>query len=407
MPCSGTTGRRKGVPASQAQLDAMCHSLIQAWAYAPSDRMLHVLPLNHVHGLVNALFAPLLSGATVEFMPFDPSAVWQRVLAGHTGQAPPLSLFTGVPTMYARLVSVLEDLRAGHGGTDQLRSADAVRAACASQFRVMMSGSAPLPARLATRWQAATGHTLLERYGMTEIGMALSNPLAPVDARAIGEVGVALPGVTWRIAPPTDPHHVLADGRGPALSTAPAAATSTAAAHHIHGGAAAPVDGELLVGGPTVFDGYRGNPQATAESFVVCAATGDRFFRTGDHVQLTPRGTLAILGRLSVDILKSKGYKLSALQIERAILDDTRIADVAVVGMPGEVDDVVTAIVVLAKAPASTEPLTLASLRHGVAHALPTYALPQALITVAAMPRNAMGKVNKKELIQRFQQNHK
>ncbi len=180
---SGTTGRPKGVVSAHRTLEAQITTLVEAWGWTADDRILNVLPLNHVHGIVNVLGCALWAGAVCEFLvPFEPQAVWNRMAAGG------LTLFMAVPTVYARMLADWERAE------ERLRArwSDAARG-----LRLMVSGSAALPAPLLGRWRAATGHVLLERYGMTETGMVLSNPL--VGERRPGSVGVPLPGVDVRL----------------------------------------------------------------------------------------------------------------------------------------------------------------------------------------------------------------
>src|SRR5687767_3110815 len=227
---SGTTGRPKGVVSTHQIIGAQISSLVSAWGWSPSDRLLLVLPLHHVHGIINGLGCALAIRATCEMLyPFEPSRVWQRLASGE------ITVFTAVPTIYHRLVAAWDA-----APPEQQRAwADGARG-----LRLMMSGSAALPVRLLERWQAITGHTLLERYGMTEIGMALSNPLA--GERRPGCVGVPLPGVDVR----------LVDDQGAEVPPGTA--------------------GELEVRGANVFLEYWRRPEETAQAF-----RGD-WFRTGD-----------------------------------------------------------------------------------------------------------------------------
>jgi malonyl-CoA/methylmalonyl-CoA synthetase len=216
----------------------------------------------------------------------------------------------------------------------------------------MVSGSAALPVPLFNRWEELSGHRLLERYGMTEIGMALSNPLR--GNRVPGTVGSPLPGVRVRLV--DEAGEECADG----------------------------TPGELRVSGPTLFREYHGRPEETAKSFA------DSWFLTGD-VAVRERGSFRILGRASMDILKSGGYKLSALEIEEALRLHPAIRDVAVVGLPDEEwgERVAAAIVV------EGVPPTLEALRAWARDRLASYKLPSRLVVVSDLPRNAMGKVTK------------
>jgi malonyl-CoA/methylmalonyl-CoA synthetase len=298
----------------------------------------NVLPLHHTHGLVNVTLCALANGACVE-MPegFDAEDCWRRLEEGG------LTVFMGVPTVYAKLAAawVVAD------PATRVRRSGACR-----RLRLMVSGSAALPVPLFSRWEELSGHRLLERYGMTEIGMALSNPLQ--GDRVPGAVGSPLPGVRVR----------LVDEEGNECSDG--------------------LPGELRVSGPTLFREYHGRPEETARSF----AGG--WFLTGD-VAVREREIFRILGRASMDILKSGGYKLSALEIEEALRLHPAIRDVAVVGLPDEEwgERVAAAIV------AEGEPPTLEALRAWARDRLAPYKIPSRLVVVDDLPRNAMGKVTK------------
>jgi malonyl-CoA/methylmalonyl-CoA synthetase len=333
---SGTTGRPKGVVTTHANVGAQVSSLVEAWGWRPSDRLLLVLPLHHVHGVINGLCSALAVHATCE-MPasFDATAVWDRLASGD------ITVFTAVPTIYHRLLTAWD---AADEATRR-RWSDGARG-----LRLMMSGSAALPVQTLERWREITGHTLLERYGMTEIGMALSNPLD--GQRRPGFVGQPLPGVEVRL-----------------------------------------VDGELEVRGPTVFKEYWQRPEETQAAF------HDGWFRTGD-VAVEENGSYRLLGRTSVDIIKTGGYKVSALEIEAVLRDHPAIAECAVVGVPDdEWGERVSAAVELR--PGALLPLN--ELQAWARDRLAPYKLPRALTPVATLPRNAMGKVVKPEVKTLFQ----
>jgi malonyl-CoA/methylmalonyl-CoA synthetase len=335
---SGTTSRPKGVVTTHRILDAQITALTEAWGWTAGDRVLHVLPLNHVHGIVNILGCAMWSGAVCEFLsPFAPDAVWNRIAAGR------LTLLMAVPTIYAKLLTAWDaapaDVRA--------RWSDAAR-----RLRLMVSGSAALPVSLLERWKLATGHVLLERYGMTEIGMAFSNPLE--GPRRPGCVGQPLPGVDVRL--------VDEDGAEVAAGTS----------------------GEIEVRGDAVFSEYWGRPDATRAAF------RDGWFRTGD-VAVLDAGSYRILGRQSVDIIKTGGYKVSALEIEEVLRQHPDVRECAVVGVPDEEwgERVAVAIVPRGAGPALDE------LREWAVPRLARYKLPTRVRLVDDLPRNAMGKVVK------------
>ena len=338
---SGTTSRPKGVVTTHAHIAAQVRSLVQAWEWQPSDRIPLFLPMHHIHGIVNVAGCALWVGATIEpFAKFDQPAILERV------KADAYSLFMAVPTIYVKLIQALEAAPA------------AERAAIVGGFqrmRLMVSGSAALPASVHEQWTALTGQRLLERYGMTEIGMAISNPLR--GERRPGAVGQALPGVEVRLK---------------AESGAVITAEDT--------------PGEIQVRGPNVFAEYWGKPAATAESF-----DADGWYRTGDMAVLES-GYYRIMGRLSVDIIKSGGYKLSALEIEAALLGHPDIAECAVLGLP---DDTWGEAVSAAVVTRNGADLALPALREWCKSRLSAYKIPQRLVVVKELPRNAMGKVTK------------
>ena len=350
---SGTTSRPKGVVLSHANLQAQIESLIEAWEWTSSDRILHVLPLHHTHGIVNALLCPLWAGAVCEMKEgFEPEPVWERFSSGE------ITLFMAVPTVYSRLIADWE----GSAPPSRQRKA----AACTG-LRLMISGSAALPASAFESWRRISGHDLLERYGMTEIGMALSNPLS--GERRPGCVGSPLPGVEVCLA---DDSYGRIEQEG--------------------------ISGQILVRGPGVFTRYWNRPEATREAF------RDGWFLTGD-VALIDRGAYRILGRSSVDIIKTGGYKVSALEIEEALRQHPRVRECAVVGMEdAEWGERVCAAVVVDAGP---EDLDLDGLRSWGKRRLAPYKVPSRFRAVAQLPRNAMGKVVKPQVRRLFQSQSK
>jgi len=362
---SGTTGKPKGVVTTHAAIDAQMRTMVDAWRWEESDRILHVLPLHHTHGIVNALGCALYAGATVEFSgPFEPRVVWDRLASGE------ISVFMAVPTIYAKLLRAWED------ADDFTR---ARRARGARGLRLTVSGSAALPVAVFERWAAVTGRLLLERYGMTEIGMGLSNPYE--GERRAGTVGQPLPGVEIRLVSPED-GRVVAEGVEP-LDPDPS--------------------GEIQVRGEMLFTEYWNRPDDTAAAFV------DGWFLTGDEAVLE-NGYYRILGRRSVDILKSGGYKLSAVEIEELLRTHPGVTDCAVVGLPDpEWGDRVAAAVVTEPGAwfipeASPSGIGVVEERGDALRAVlepwlrdrvAPYKIPRAWLWVDELPRNAMGKVRK------------
>uniref|UniRef100_A0ACD5W1B9 Uncharacterized protein n=1 Tax=Avena sativa TaxID=4498 RepID=A0ACD5W1B9_AVESA len=361
---SGTTGKPKGVVHTHKGILSQVQILTEAWGYQSEDQFLHCLPLHHVHGLFNALLAPLYSGSVVEFLPkFSVRGVWQRWCesypsGGASKSDEAITVFTGVPTVYTRLLQGYDSMN-----PDQ-------QSACsyaAKQLRLMMCGSSALPSPLMKRWEEVTGHRLLERYGMTEFVMALSNPLH--GARKEGTVGKPLPRVEAKI--------IMDDG------------TETKAGV-----------GELCIRSPSLFKEYWKRPEVTEESFI-----DGGFFKTGDTVTVDGDGYFVILGRTNADIMKVGGYKLSALEIEAVLLEHDTILECAVLGLPDEAyGEVICAIIVpkedaKERAGKDSEPaLTLEALTSWSKDKLAPYKIPTRLYLWDSLPRNAMGKVNKKEL---------
>jgi malonyl-CoA/methylmalonyl-CoA synthetase len=344
---SGTTSRPKGVVTTHSNITAQIKSLVEAWEWSPNDRILLCLPLHHVHGIINVVGCALWSGATCEMLPrFDAAAVWDRIAGGR------LTLFMGVPTVYSKLIAAWEAA---------LPERRAQLSQACSSLRLMVSGSAALPVSTLERWKQISGHTLLERYGMTEIGMALSNPLR--GPRVPGTVGTPLPGVEVQL--------VEAGGKPVAPGT----------------------PGGIEVRGSAVFAEYWARPDSTRDAF------RDGWFITGDTA-VVENGVYRILGRTNIDILKTGGHKVSALEIEEVLRQHTAIAECAVVGVADEEwGERVAAAVVLHDG----HVLHLESLRNWARELLATYKLPSRLLVLDALPRNAMGKVVKTALAPLFQ----
>jgi malonyl-CoA/methylmalonyl-CoA synthetase len=328
---SGTTGKPKGVVTRHGNMAAQIASLVEAWEWTPNDCALLALPLHHVHGIINILGCALASGGSCEILPqFETEPAWARLASGD------VTVFSAVPTIYHRMIQSWE------GASPAVRR---VRSEGCRGVRLMMSGSAALPVQTLERWREITGHTLLERYGMTEIGMALSNPLH--GDRRPGFVGAPLPGVDVRL-----------------------------------------VDQEIEVRGPGVFGEYWRRPAETRDAF------HDGWFRTGD-VALVEDGAYRILGRNSVDIIKTGGFKVSALEIEEVVRAHPSVADCAVVGVPdAEWGERVSIAVELRP----DTRLSLEDLQAWTKPRLAPYKIPKALRCVASLPRNAMGKVVKPEV---------
>ncbi|XP_078257927.1 LOW QUALITY PROTEIN: malonate--CoA ligase ACSF3, mitochondrial [Rhinoraja longicauda] len=365
---SGTTGPPKGVLTTHGILRSQITALVKQWEWSKDDVILHVLPLHHLHGILNKLLCPLWVGATCVMLPeFSAQRVWDYLLKNNGTGGPRINVFMAVPTVYARLIEYHTK------NFTQSHVKDFIHSVCKNNIRLMVSGSAALPQPILEKWKEISGHTLLERYGMTEIGMALSNPLHGL--RVPGAVGNPLPGVEVRIA-------MEASSRKHSADTVMAEGSS--AGTQVRPGLEGK-DGELQVRGPSIFQEYWNKPKETGESF-----TSDGWFKTGDTACYRD-GVYWILGRTSVDIIKSGGYKISALDIERHLLGHPDIADVVVIGAADLTWGQKVVAVVQLHAGSS---LTTAQLRLWARDRVAAYALPSELILVEHIPRNHMGKVN-------------
>ncbi|HYH48560.1 MAG TPA: AMP-binding protein [Acidimicrobiia bacterium] len=338
---SGTTGTPKGAVLSHRNLLASSDSVRQAWRWTDSDRLVLALPLFHIHGLGVGLQGTLLAGASAVLLPrFDPDAVLDAV-AAHDA-----TLFFGVPTMYARLSASprLQELR---------------------RLRLCVSGSAPLPPAVFEQLAERSGQRILERYGMTETGMNVSNPYD--GERRPGTVGFPLPGVELRL------------GDRETGAVPPATATGTASDR-----------GEVLLRGPNVFGGYWHLPEATAAAF-----TEDGWFRTGDIGEHDRDGYLRLVGRAR-DLIITGGLNVYPREVEDVLREHPAVADVAVAGTPDpEWGEAVAAWVVPAPT-ADTPPA--GDLIAFAADRLAKFKCPRRVFLVEALPRNALGKVLRHEL---------
>jgi acyl-CoA synthetase (AMP-forming)/AMP-acid ligase II len=339
---SGTTGQSKGVVLSHRGLTENVGSTTSLWEWSASDRLALALPLFHVHGLGLGVLGTLLNQMTARvFKRFEPASIVAAFIEGAT-------IFMGVPTMYHGLIAWLD-----------AHPADAEHLGGA---RLFTSGSAALPASDHVRFEALTGHVILERYGMSETGFTLSNPYR--GERRPGTVGFAVPGYEVKV--------VDEDGRvcEPGQT------------------------GEIRVRGNGMMREYWRQPAVTAAQF------DGGWFRTGDVATVDPDGYHRIVGRSSVDIIKSGGFKISAREIEDVLLTDPAIAEVAVVGVadPQWGERIVAAIVLSAQASFTDENALLVAAASRVEASLAAYKKPRAVRVLDALPRNALGKVQKHRL---------
>lgn len=386
---SGTTGRPKGVVLSHKNLDAQINGLSSAWQITEKDCVLHVLPLMHFHGIVNGLVCPLNVGSKIIMLPqFESSAVWTYLLNVNLPMRDRISVFMAVPTIYALLIQEYDKIFASN-----LQMSDYIKSHCKTKIRLMISGSSPLPENIFRKWESITGHKLLERYGMTECGMVLSNPYIQDNnrERRPGTVGRPLPQVECKITESGNPKKTLIQCKGEydtgfwqksedtLFETTSTTITEPAEV----------VSGDLYVRGPTVFNAYWKRPEETKKEFV------DGWFKTGDTAAYE-NGYFKILGRSSVDIIKSGGYKLSALEIESKLLEHPKIQDVSVIGLPDETWGSKVAALIVVK---NDETLDVNELKEWATNKMASYSFPAVIKFVENVPKNAMGKVNKKELV--------
>ena len=335
---SGTTGRPKGASLSHDNLSSNAITLHRAWGFREDDVLLHALPLFHTHGLFVACHCSLLNATPMILLPRFDA---EQVLAA----LPRATVFMGVPTFYTRL---LADPRFGREQT--------------AHMRLFISGSAPLLEQTFEEFRERTGHVILERYGMTECGMSTSNPLE--GPRKPGTVGLPLPGVTLRVV----------DEEGKSLPPGEI--------------------GAIEFTGPNVFKGYWRMPEKTAEEF-----TPDGYFRSGDMGRIDEDGYVAIVGR-GKDLIISGGFNVYPKEVELCIDQLEGVEESAVIGLPdADFGERVVAVVVPAKKGPSPDPAGIISKLKTM---LANYKVPKQVEVVDALPRNAMGKVQKNVLRDRY-----
>ena len=335
---SGTTGRSKGAMLTHGNLLSNARTLKDYWGWKKNDVLIHALPIFHVHGLFVAIHGALINGSKMIWMSkFDPKRVISRMSEA--------TVFMGVPTLYVRMLAE-----------------PALTPASAKHMRLFIAGSAPLLIETFTDWQKRTGHTILERYGMSETAMLTSNPYS-ADARYAkqserrgGTVGFPLPGVTMRVCGD--------DGKELQVGEI----------------------GGIQVQGPNVFKGYWRMPEKTAEEF-----TADGFFKTGDVGKVDERGYVTIVGR-SKDLIISGGYNVYPAEIEGYINEMSGVAESAVIGVAHpDFGEVGVAVVILKSGGTLQSVAILAELKAKLAN----FKIPKKCFLVSELPRNTMGKVQK------------
>lgn len=303
--------------------------------------------MHHVHGIINVLSCALWSGAICEFLPkFGEKEVF------HAFKRAEVNIFMAVPTIYYKLINYWDSL--SEEEKEEITG-------LLSNFRLMVSGSAALPVSVMEKWELISKHKLLERYGMTEIGMAISNPYQ--GNRRPGHIGQPLPNVEVQLV--DDRYNQVQEGD----------------------------QGEILVKGPGVFKEYWGKEEETTNSFI------KGWFKTGD-IAIYNSDSYRIVGRASIDIIKTGGYKVSALEIEEVLRTHHSIRDCGVVGVDDEEWGEVVCVAIIKKD--TNEPLDGKEIREFAAASLPAYKLPRKFIFLDDLPRNAMGKVTKNKLKELF-----
>jgi malonyl-CoA/methylmalonyl-CoA synthetase len=344
---SGSTGRPKGAILSHRALLSNLTTVARAWRWSADDRLLLTLPCFHLHGLGLGIIGSFLAGSSVVLRP---RFVAEEVCADLEKYR--ATMFFGVPTMYNRLLAV----------PDALSSERDLH-----RVRLWVSGSAPLPIATFERFQQRFGVEILERFGMTECGFPLATPYD--GPRRAGTVGMPLPGIAVRVidAEAADAGRVIDVGDGTA--------------------------GELAIRGPNLFSGYWNRPEETRRALV------DGYLRSGDVALREADGTFRILGRMSVDIIKTRGFKVSAVEIENCLQHHPQVQEVAVVGLPDadQGERVVAAITPLAGAAPSAEDIRAFAREH-----LAPHKVPSRVVFVDEIPRTGPGKFKKKELIRRL-----
>jgi malonyl-CoA/methylmalonyl-CoA synthetase len=332
---SGTTGRSKGALLTHDNLVANAVALLVAWQFTERDRLLLALPMFHVHGLGNGLHCWLASGCRVRLLErFDHSRIVEQFLSF----AP--TVFFGVPTMYTRLIELPVQAAKGMAAT----------------MRLFVSGSAALPPAVFDAFRAQFGHEILERYGMSETLMTISNPYH--GERRAGTIGFPLPGVSTR----------LLDENGRQLETEDV--------------------GELCVRGPTVFRGYWRNETATRDAFV------DGFFRTGDLASRGSDGVFTLHGRKG-DLIISGGFNIYPREIEQVLEEHPAVAEAAVVSRPDERRGEVPIAFVVVRSQAPVVTMLATELDQHCRTRLASFKVPRTFTLVERLPRNALGKIQK------------
>ena len=336
---SGTTNKPKGVVSTHKNIEAQITALTEAWHWSREDHIPLFLPLHHIHGIINSLCCPLFVGAKTTMLgSFNVDQICEEI------SSKDFTVFTAVPTIYFSLIDKLEE-------SNDKNIINGFR-----KMRLMMSGSAALAPEIHKKWKKLTGQELLERYGMTEVGMALSNKID--GERRPGSVGIPLPGVEIK----------LEDDEGKIITDEGEA-------------------GQVMIRGPQVFLEYINLSEKTKDSFK------EGWFLTGD-VAMLEKGYFKLLGRDSVDIIKSGGYKISALEIEDILLRNPNIKECAVVGLSdNKWGEIVAAVIVIRE-----NSIKIDEIQEWCSNYLSEYKIPRKIKFLNELPKNTMGKIIKPKL---------
>jgi len=348
---TGSQGKPKGVVTTFNIIEAQVLNTLDAWGWSKDDMVLHALPLNHNHGMINALITPLYAGAAINILPkFDTKEVWTKIIEERE-----LNIFMGVPLMYAKLIAEFDRMTPEM----QRRATDACK-----RFRIFACGSAPLPLPIMERWKQITSHVLLERYGMTEIGVALTNPYQGGE-RIHGTAGKPVPNADCKVV----------DSTGKPVTPGE--------------------PGELRVKASSVFKEYWNRPDWSRNCL---DETG--FFKTGDNF-VVKDGVYTYLGTESLDVVKTGGIKVSGLEIEKVLLTHPDIADCAIVPVPDETWGQAVSAVLVQKP--DTKPLDVPTLKLWAKPLLSPSKIPKRLLIVSEIAKTN-NKPNKKDLIKLFEE---
>jgi malonyl-CoA/methylmalonyl-CoA synthetase len=383
---SGTTGTPKGVVHTHAAIKTQVEDMVSEWKWNPNDHILHFLPLHHLHGIVNKLFCCLWVGGTVEFIEPSADILWSRIIQNNNNKypQPTANLFMAVPTIFQKMLETYH--------TYPTEKQNEIQHACKS-FRLMVSGSAALPINVLDEWRQATGHILLERYGMSEFCMGLTNPYEPIENRTPGFVGKNFPSIDIILCEYEEDDDETVEPESKINTDRPIALPSKGVS----------IPGEIRIKGSGMFSRYLNLDDVTKEAFDI-----NGYFKTGDIAVFdSDINSYKILGRKSTDIIKHKGFKISALEIERYVLEHPNVLEACVFGVPDTVHgEGIYCLLrcintcnwkITERHPEEEGKIIFESeMNIFLSQRLAKYKLPSQYKIVDDIPKNQMGKINKK-----------